>query len=218
MQGNTESAHARRETFDRVVRHSLGAGVALMLASSVAAQHAAHEHGVAALRVALDGPTLLIEFDSPLDNLVGFEHAPTTDEQRFALASAERRLKDFEHLFSLPAAAGCVVAEVQLDSPYPQSENDHGHDHREHHDHGHQEHHDHDDHGHEDDGHEDHGHAHGDIYVVYQLECSTPSALTEIGVGLIDAFPRIHVIRAETATPRGQASVRLDRAGMTLPL
>jgi len=202
MRGKSESVRAGHAFFYRVARQSVGAGIALMLASSVAAQHAAHEHGVAALRVALDGPTLLIEFDSPLDNLVGFEHAPTTAEQRSALASAERRLKDFEHLFSLPAAAGCVLAEVQLDSPYPQSEEDHGHL----------------DHGHEDEGHDDHDQAHGDMYVAYQLECSTPSALTGIGVGLIDAFPRIHVIRAETATPRGQASVRLDRAGITLPL
>lgn len=203
MKDRPESIRASRAAIHRGVRQSLAAAVALMLASSVAAQPAAHEHGVAALRVALDGPTLLIEFDSPLDNLVGFEHAPTTTEQRSALASAERRLKDFGHLFSLPAAAGCVLTEVQLDSPYPQSEDDHD---------------DHEDHDHEEDGHDDDEHAHGDMYVVYQLECSTPSALGVIGVGLIDAFPRIRSIRAETATPRGQASVRLDRAGATLPL
>ena len=55
---------------------------------------AAHEHGVAVLRVVSEGATLMIEFVSPLDNLVGFEHAPRTDAQRTALRAAQARLRD----------------------------------------------------------------------------------------------------------------------------
>ncbi|MGB0128732.1 MAG: DUF2796 domain-containing protein [Rhodocyclaceae bacterium] len=43
------------------------------------AQHA-HEHGVAKLDVASDGGALAINVESPLDNRVGFEHAPRTDK------------------------------------------------------------------------------------------------------------------------------------------
>ncbi len=55
---------------------------------------AAHEHGVAVLRVVSEGATLMIEFVSALDNLVGFEHAPRTDAQRTALRAAQARLRD----------------------------------------------------------------------------------------------------------------------------
>src|SRR5690606_20886978 len=66
--------------------------IALFFAVPALAQHAAHEHGVADLRVAAEGNTVVIEFDSPLDNLVGFEHAPRDDAQRMALRTAEKRL------------------------------------------------------------------------------------------------------------------------------
>ena len=161
-------------------------------------QHGAHEHGVVDLRVALDGGTLLIELDGAMDNFVGFEHAPRTDEQKHALSDAEKRLRDFASLFSLPAAAACVIADVQLESPYT------GHD----------------DHKHDDHKHDDHKHdeTHADMYVVYQLECANPAALDAMDVGLIEAFPRIHTIRVETATPSGQGAVRLDRSGGRLAL
>ena len=55
---------------------------------------AAHEHGVAVLRVVSEGSTLMIEFVSALDNLVGFEHAPRTDARCTALRAAQARLRD----------------------------------------------------------------------------------------------------------------------------
>ena len=39
----------------------------------------AHEHGVAKLNVVLDDNTLELELDSPAMNLVGFEHAASSD-------------------------------------------------------------------------------------------------------------------------------------------
>ncbi len=198
MHDKPKSGRIRGSVVHHVIGKAVAAGVALMFASSAVGQPAAHEHGVADLRIAVDGTVLLIEFDSPLESLVGFEHAPTTPEQRSALAAVEQRLKDFDGLFSLPAAAACVVREVQLESPYPQTAGDH------------------DDHDHDHDG--DHDDAHADMYVAYELSCTSPSALDAVGVGLIEAFPRIRAIRAETASPRGQGSVRLDRSGSMLPL
>ncbi|HRP96505.1 MAG TPA: DUF2796 domain-containing protein [Rhodocyclaceae bacterium] len=225
------------------------AGLALILSSSLGAQQTPHEHGVGDLRIAVDANTVVIEFESPLDNLVGFEHAPRDAEQRRALADAQARLRQFDGLFAPSAAAACVLAEVQLESPYADGADAHGHDDHGHDDHGHDDHghddhghddhghddHGHDDHGHDDHGHDDHGHgghehdhagdedhdqarAHADLYVVYQLECAQPEALRELEVGLFDAFPRLHAIRAQTVTPRGQAAVRLDRASTGLPL
>jgi hypothetical protein len=198
---------APRQLIVQVARRSVLAGaVALMFATVASAQQGAHEHGVVDLRVAIDGSTLLIEFDSPLDSLVGFEHEPRSDEQRAALASVESGLRDFTAYFQLPAAAGCVLADVQVESPYPQladAHDDHAHD-------------DHDDHKHDDHKHE--GQAHADMYAVYQFECAQVAALDQIGLNLTAAFPRITTIRAEIATPSGQRSVRLDQSARSLPL
>ncbi len=217
----------------RVVRTTVATGFFTLFASAAFGQ-GAHEHGIADLRVAIEGGEVLVEFDSPLDNLVGFEHAPNTPEQRAALAAAERRLLDFASLFTLPAAAGCVLSDVQLESPYPQGadghgdhdhKHDHDHDHKHDHDHDHDHKHDHDhdhdhkhDHDHDHGNSDDHDHGHADLYVVYQLACTAPAALTEIRVGLMDAFPRIHTLRAETATPRGQGSLRMGPTVTVLPL
>lgn len=175
------------------------AAMALVFATTIGAQQTAHEHGVAEMRVALEASTLLIEFDSPLDSIVGFEHAPSTDQQREALLQAERSLQEFAPLFTLPAAAGCVLADVQLESPYP-----------------------HDDHEHDDHEHDEHKHdeadAHADLYVVYQFECTNPAALDRLDVKLFDAFPRLQTIRATVASPRGQSSTRMDSSSASLGL
>lgn len=87
-------------------------------AMSVVAQHAPHQHGVAELRVAVDGRQMTIELDSPLDNLVGFERAPRTAREREALTAAAARLRDVARLFELPAGAGCVAGPVEVEMPY----------------------------------------------------------------------------------------------------
>lgn len=89
-----------------------------LFSAAAAAQHAPHEHGVATLQVALDGSRLHVELDSPLDNLVGFEHAPRTAREREALDAMARRLRDPGALFELPAAAACVAAEPELALPH----------------------------------------------------------------------------------------------------
>ncbi len=74
----------------------------------------AHVHGEATLTVAIDGQTVTLDFDSPLDNLVGFEHAPRTDKQKQAMADMAARLGEAGKLFVLDAAAGCEAAGIKL--------------------------------------------------------------------------------------------------------
>ena len=159
-----------------------------------------HEHGVARLQVAIDGGQLAIELQSPLDNLVGFEHEPSTEAQRRALADAEARLRDFGALFVLPVAAGCMLSEVELESPW-HAGHDEAHDHEQDHECAH-----------------DHEEAHGEMHVRYLLNCTRPEALTGMTVKLAEAFPRTARIRTETATPRGQNALTLTRGKDKLPL
>ena len=57
-------------------------------------QHGTHEHGAALLNIALDGPDLVLEFISPAINIVGFEYAPSTNEQMELVEAAVTQLND----------------------------------------------------------------------------------------------------------------------------
>lgn len=180
-------------------------GCAALLAVSPLAQaqhaHGAHEHGVAHLSVATDGGELLIELTTPLDNLVGFEHAPRTAAQRKAMAAAEQRLREGGALFAPSTAAGCALREVSVESPWPQGgeqADGHKHDHKHDHDHG-------------DDG-------HADLVASYRFECSAPAALERIDTALFDAFPRLRELRAAHASGRGQGSAVLKPGAAALKL
>jgi hypothetical protein len=74
----------------------------------------AHVHGEAELNLVVDGQQLLVEFISPLDNLLGFEHAPQTAEQTQAYHDLEQQLTDYRVLFSI-SNADCVQTEQQTE-------------------------------------------------------------------------------------------------------
>lgn len=149
----------------------------------------AHEHGLAALRVAVDGGALEIELATPLDTLVGFEHAPRTAAQRAALQAAERGLRDGAALFGLPEAAGCALMAVSLASPWLQSEDR------------------------ADAGGAAHVQAgdgdHGELVAGYRFQCARPQALDALQLRLFELFPRLRAVRAEWASAHGQGAATL---------
>jgi hypothetical protein len=79
--------------------------------------HQAHEHGSATMDVALEGPHLVVNLITPVDNLVGFERAPRTQAERQAADAALARLRDGASLFRLNAEAGCALADVAVKAP-----------------------------------------------------------------------------------------------------
>lgn len=100
----------------RTFMHAAACAAALAATFAVAAP--AHEHGTAKLDVVLDGPTLTVVLESPLDNLVGFEHAPKNNKQRAALLQMEERLRAADTLFRPDPAARCSVKEVSVEHPF----------------------------------------------------------------------------------------------------
>ena len=94
---------------------SIAASIAWPLHAGAAGK--AHEHGVAQLEVAVDGARVSVRFESPMDNLVGFEHAPRTAAQRTALDGLRKTLEDPLALFAPDEAAGCAVRERRAESP-----------------------------------------------------------------------------------------------------
>ena len=76
-----------------------------------------HVHGRAALEIAIDEATVQVNLNSPLDNLLGFEHAPRNEKERHAARVMATKLRQADTLFIFTPAAKCRLASVQMESP-----------------------------------------------------------------------------------------------------
>lgn len=82
----------------------------------------AHEHGVAQLNLAAEGNSVSIQFESPSEEIYGFEHAPKnpteTEKQRAALELLKSKAGE---IIGFDAALGCsfkeTTANVVMDGP-----------------------------------------------------------------------------------------------------
>ncbi|WP_313519017.1 DUF2796 domain-containing protein [Pseudomonas sp.] len=156
-----------------------------------------HEHGVAALNVALEGKTLEIDLESPAMNIVGFEHAASSDSDKAKVAAAHALLEKPLALFSLPAAAGCSVTEQELESPLFGNAKAHAH--------------------HDDDGDEHASHEHSDVDAEYKLSCATPEALKALDLSaFFSQFPATQKVNVQLIGPNGQQGVEATPASPTL--
>lgn len=161
----------------------------------------AHEHGVARLNAVLDGQALELELESPAMNLVGFEHAPSTDADKAKVAAARTQLEQPLVLFSLPKAAACTVAKQELESPLFGDKPDAD---------------DHDDDDKDAAGHEHH-HEHSEIHAHYQLTCAKPDALKNLDLGQVfKTFPATQKIQVQLISPNGQQGVEATAKAATL--
>ncbi len=154
--------------------------------------HGAHEHGVADLAFAADGQKLVVEFLSPAANIVGFEHAPRTDEQKQALETATTLLKQADVQLTIDERAKCTLSDVTVTPP---AFDDHGHDHDADHD------------------------SHADFSAAFTYECQAIDQLQSITVNLFESFPAIEKIKAVYLAENVQLGVDLTgkQSSITLP-
>ncbi|HDZ57946.1 MAG TPA: DUF2796 domain-containing protein [Pseudomonas xinjiangensis] len=153
---------------------------------------AAHQHGVGSLNLIVDGATIEIELNSPANNLIGFEHTPSSEADIARVKDAMSALKQANDLFLLPAAADCTAEAVELESPLFQAVADEGHV---------------DDSTHEHQGHVDasaDGATHSDIQAHYRFTCSEPAALDQIEVAVFAVFPATEKLILQAIGERGQ--------------
>jgi Protein of unknown function (DUF2796) len=148
--------------------------------ASLAHEPGPHQHGVAQLQVAADGPLLTLTLESPLDNLLGFEHYPRTDKQKAAVRALDARMHEADALFVPTPAAHCAAQSVRLESlvfePAPPSKTT----------------------------------GHADLDAEYQFSCAQPEALRDLEVRLFEGFPNMRRINVQVAGPRGQSGATLD--------
>ncbi|MGD1884003.1 MAG: DUF2796 domain-containing protein [Paracoccaceae bacterium] len=167
----------------------------------------AHEHGVGELNIAIDGTTLAMELHAPGADIVGFEYKAKSEEDRKAIDSGVATLARPLELFVFPAAAECNVtqASAALESEDDHHDHDHGHDH-EHHD----EHAEHEEHAEET--------THSEFHAEYNLNCSDPSAISEITFAYFEAFPNARELEIQIASASGAQSFEVTREQPTLDL
>ncbi|CAH7325940.1 Zinc-binding protein [Vibrio chagasii] len=135
-----------------------------VLANEEFRSHGAHVHGQVEVNIAQDGQELLVEVTAPGADVVGFEHAPETAEQKKVFEQAIAQLNKPDELFSFNNA-NCTLKFKSVSNTLESDHNEHeGHDH-EGHDHAKHDHDDHKDHDHAEhdhDDHKDHDHAEHD--------------------------------------------------------
>jgi hypothetical protein len=166
----------------------LFAALLLLCAGPALAAHA-HVHGQAKLDVAMDGARIAIHLDSPLDSLLGFEHAPATLAQVDAARAMVAKLRNPAALFVASPAAACKATAVKIESaaippailaggtamPVKPGRGDHD-----------------------------------DLDADFEFLCARPEALRQVEVRLFDAFPRLQRIDTQLISPRGQTAQRLS--------
>jgi hypothetical protein len=168
----------------------------------------AHVHGASMLNIAIDGPLLALEFEAPGMDLVGFEHAPTTDAQHQRIDDAMDALNAPETLFGLPNTAQCARTQTTVHGP----EHDAEHTEAKGHEHGKS-------HAHDTKQKETEKDTHSEFHAVYQWSCKEMGALKMLTPTLFTRFPGMQTITVEYATPNGQGTLEVTATtpGVRLP-
>jgi hypothetical protein len=161
-----------------------------------------HVHGHGTLNIAVEATRVSMELEVPGMDIVGFEHAAESADQKAAVDTATKELADPLMLFKVPAAAGCKTAEAKV---AVESEHEHEHEHEQ---------------GAADHDHDEHeGHAgHNEFHVTYTLECAKPGELTSIAFEYFKAFAGAHDLTVNVVTAKAQNSYEVSRDKPVLDL
>jgi Protein of unknown function (DUF2796) len=153
------------------------------LASASAWARGPHEHGVARLDVAVEPARVVVELQTPLDNLIGFERAPRNEAETAKAEAAIKKLRDGAELFRIDGKAGCTLDKVVLSAPQlglggsaPAAAGDHA-----------------------------------DLEGSFEFKCSAGAKASFLEVGLFEAFSGFKRIDLQVITPRGQLKATLRR-------
>jgi hypothetical protein len=173
----------------------------------------AHEHGVGQLNIAFDGHKIAIELHAPGSDIVGFEHAAESSEDRAAIDAAVATLAVPLDLFVLPSAAECSVIQASAELESDDAHDDEHANHDEHDDHKEEAH---DDHN-EDEIHADES-EHTEFHAEYLLKCAKPDALTEITFAYFEVFPNALELEVQVISDTGANGYEVLRENPKLDL
>ncbi len=184
-----------------MIKQSLAAVLALLISAGLGAepeQHTAHRHqdahihGSAGLTLVLAGNVLEAVLESPAANIVGFEHRPSTPDQRNAVDHAQSILESPQALFSF-VGTDCEPEQAKVDVPLVMHTATHEHP---------------DDDAELDTQSEAHD-THSEIRARYRFHCQQGPQLAAVSVALLEHFPGIEALNAMWVTDTQQGAVTL---------
>jgi hypothetical protein len=157
-----------------------------------------HVHGHGTLDIAVEKQRVQMELVVPGMDIVGFEHAASTDEQETAIEKATAELSQPLAVFKLPPAAGCSVADAKV-AIEPESHHDGDDDHE-----------DQDGHAGADHDHDEHA-GHSQFHTTYALDCAKPAELTSIKFDYFAKFAGAQSLTVNVVTAKAQSSYEVSR-------
>lgn len=79
-------------------------------------EHSAHSHGHAQLSIAFDGIRGQMEFKSPAESIVGFEHEAKSEKDKKVFAAAAKQFEDkVSSNILFDSSAGCVISKKSIE-------------------------------------------------------------------------------------------------------
>jgi hypothetical protein len=202
---------------------ALGATLSLFVSISAHAasshQHEAHVHGDGALNIAIDATDLQLELKVPGANVVGFEHAPKTAEQRERLSKAMTRLAAPANWLRIQPAGVCELEHMSIEllgeRRTDEDKDAHSATHREDDGHGHAKH----------GGESKHEHAkheeeseHAELHAEYHFHCSTSAQPAALEVQLDAVLINMRELKATVLSATAQKVQQIGMTKTVLPL
>jgi hypothetical protein len=163
------------------------AGLVAATPLAATAQARAHVHGQLRLDIAIEGPTVVIEMESPLENFVGYEHAPKTEAEKKMADDVVSQLRAADQLFKIDPAANCKLGPVTLRSAalgLGKSETG--------------------------------AEGHADLDGTFAFNCTKATETKFIELALFNAFKNVRQIEAQIVAPEGQFKRTLKRPAARL--
>ena len=149
----------------------------------------AHEHGVAKMQLTIVKQDVFIEVNSPLYNVVGFEHFPKTDEQKQQLVQ-QLQIIEKTPLITLNEKAHCTLEAQKASNPFKDANSQ-----------------------------AKHSDLHSDLHFEYQFHCHHPEAVTQVSADkLFKAWPNLKSLRVEWIHNQHQSAATLNPAQTLIKL
>lgn len=175
--------------------------LSLLLSSSLMAKHdghkhhnlSAHEHGAVKLAFAIEGKTVDIELEGPSESFLGFEHKPTSAEDKKVLNSAsELWNKDLlTKVIMFPSNLNCLIDYSKFIQNFEESTETKGKKSAE----------------------------HSEIEATAKLTCSGGTLKgSDVKIGIKDKFPKIKKLKLEIIDADKTKSVDIKKAIETVRL
>ena len=151
----------------------------------------AHVHGHGKLLIAQEGTHWQLEFTLPAADMVGFEHAAHSEQDKARLHDIAERLASPANVFTTKGG-DCQIAEQEVNLPEAGHHEDE-HEHEAHSDH---------------EAHSEHEASHADVSLQYQLQCS--GDLQSLTLRLFELAPSLGEIEAQWIVNAGQGQTELS--------